>query len=136
MKRDIPIEIGRVVQVNFGEDAGKIAVVVDVVDGARALVHGPSTGVDRMTIPLRNLSVTPMLVKIGRGARQASLLKAMEKADVVNKWNQTAWAKKLARQQVRANLNDFQRFQVMIHKKKRNSLIARAVGQLKRAERK
>ena len=43
---------------------------------------------------------------------------AWKKADISGQWAQTAWAKKLAAKKVRANLTDFQRFQVRITKAK------------------
>ena len=36
------VEIGRVVLINYGEDAGKLGTIVDVVDNGRALVDGPT----------------------------------------------------------------------------------------------
>ncbi|KAM3721727.1 60S ribosomal protein [Dirofilaria immitis] len=37
------VEIGRVIFVAKGDDDGKLAAIVDVVDGNRALIDGPST---------------------------------------------------------------------------------------------
>ena len=52
------LEIGRVVYVNFGPDAGKIAVVVDIINGSRVIIAGPSLGVDKQTISVKRLSLT------------------------------------------------------------------------------
>lgn len=35
MKRDYAVEIGRLVLLNFGPDAGKVALVLDIVDQNR-----------------------------------------------------------------------------------------------------
>ena len=40
-----------------------------------------------------------------------------------DKWNSTAWAKKLAVRKTRANLTDFDRFKVMIAKKQKSKII-------------
>merc|ERR1711908_74443 len=63
------VENGRVVLVNFGPDAGKLAVVVDVVDSQRCLIVGPSTDVARQMIGYKRLSLTDIKVDIGRGWR-------------------------------------------------------------------
>ena len=39
------VEIGRVVVINYGPYAGKIAVIVDILNTTRVLVHGPKEGV-------------------------------------------------------------------------------------------
>lgn len=36
------VSVGRVVLINYGPDAGKIATIIDVVDENKALVDGPS----------------------------------------------------------------------------------------------
>jgi len=41
-KRTHLVEVGRVCCINYGPDAGKICVIVDIVDQARALVDGVS----------------------------------------------------------------------------------------------
>merc|ERR1711908_2958 len=56
------VENGRVVLVNFGPDAGKLAVVVDVVDSQRCLIVGPSTDVARQMIGYKRLSLTDIKV--------------------------------------------------------------------------
>ncbi|EJK50611.1 hypothetical protein THAOC_30354, partial [Thalassiosira oceanica] len=35
------VEVGRVVYINYGADAGKIATVIDIVDQNKCLVDGP-----------------------------------------------------------------------------------------------
>jgi large subunit ribosomal protein L14e len=47
------VEIGRVVYINYGPYQGHVAVVVDVINGTRLLVDGPTTGVPRHSLPLR-----------------------------------------------------------------------------------
>lgn len=46
-----------------------------------------------------------------------------QKADVLAKWEATAWAKKRAMRAKRANLTDFDRFKVMVAKKQRSKAI-------------
>ena len=42
------VEIGRVVLIESGRNAGKIAVIINVIDQNRVLIEGPTSGVKRM----------------------------------------------------------------------------------------
>jgi len=56
--------------------------------------------------------------------------KYVEQAGVVAKWESTAWAKKAGCQpatEKRRTLCDFERFQVMIHKKSRRDKVRKVV---------
>ena len=44
--------------------------------------------------------------------------KSIKKYDLEKKWNDTTFAKKLANKAKKANLNDFERFRVMVLKKR------------------
>ena len=76
------------------------------------------TGVHRHSVNFKHLSLTPFVVKIGRGSRAPALKAALKKADVLNKFAATGPAKKFKNQTLRANLTDFDRFKVMLLKKK------------------
>ncbi|CAN8230327.1 unnamed protein product [Cochlearia groenlandica] len=98
------VEIGRVALVNYGKDYGKLVVIVDVVDQNR----------------------------INRVPKKKALIEAMEKADVKNKWEKSSWGRKLMVQQRRANLNDFDRFKVMLAKIKRAGVVRQELAKLKK----
>ena len=49
------------------------------------------------------------------------LAAALKAADVEGKWAASAWGKKIARQQARKNLTDFDRYKVMVARVKRRS---------------
>ena len=135
VKRTETIEIGRVVCINYGPLAGKIATIVDVVDQARALVDGPYslTGVRRQTIPTRNLSLTPIVVPIARGVREGVLKKHVESEKVLDQWKATGWARKAARHEQRTKLSDFQRFQLMVLRKQRSKIVGVEYTKLRRS---
>ncbi|RLN53834.1 hypothetical protein BBJ29_009689 [Phytophthora kernoviae] len=82
------VSIGRVVLINYGPDAGKIATIIDVVDENQALVDGPFsvTGVNRHVINFKRLSLTDLTVDIPLQAREKTLKKALAKADTLAKW--------------------------------------------------
>eukprot|EP00048_Salpingoeca_helianthica_P014294 m.221003 g.221003 ORF g.221003 m.221003 type:complete len:168 (-) comp15694_c0_seq1:104-607(-) len=127
------VEIGRVVLINAGPDANKLAVIVDVIDSNRALIDGPSSGVSRQAINFRNLSLTDFKIKIGHSAASKYVAKAYEAAEITKKWEATSWAKKLVARAKRASLTDFERFVVKANKQARAKIINHAFNKLKRA---
>merc|ERR1712226_1433891 len=110
--------------INRGEDVGKVAVIVDVVDQNRALVSCPQTGVSRKMVNFKCMSITDFVIeKLPHSIRDGPLSKAIDKSEVLTKWEETPWAKKLASRARRAQLNDFERFQVKVHTQTRNRII-------------
>ncbi len=119
------VEVGRIVLVNYGPDAGKLATIIDIVDGNKCMIDGPvpKTGVARQVIPFKRLALTDIVIKVPKSARQKTLVKAWDAAKVEETWAATSWAKKLARKKVRASLTDFQRFQLMVARKQKAALV-------------
>jgi large subunit ribosomal protein L14e len=61
------------------------------------LIDGPTTSVPRQAIAYRHLILTPYTItSLPRAAGSGAIKKAFEKAGVVEKWNASSWAKKLA----------------------------------------
>merc|ERR1719272_330065 len=77
-------------------------------------------------MPIRRLSLTDLSAKIPRGAREKTLKKALAADEVLKKWSDTSWAKKLAANKKRSGMGDFDRFKLMVARKKR-SLAVKAV---------
>lgn len=75
----------------------------------RVLVDGPRSGVARQVMNLKLLQLTKFMVKIGPGARTATVTKAWDKAEVSKQWAETTWAKRIESNKVRANMTDFDR---------------------------
>ena len=92
-------------------------MIVDIADMNRVLVDGEDF--PRVIYPLRRLTLTKLRVNILRGARTGTVLKAIKDYDLKAKWAATPVAKKQAQRTTRANLNDLERFQVMINRKRR-----------------
>ena len=59
--------------VNYGEDFGKVVVILDMADVNRVLIEGPTSGFPRVLYPIRRLTLTRLLVPIPRGARSGTL---------------------------------------------------------------
>jgi len=64
--------------------------------------------------------LTDFKLDVSRGVKHAELKSAVEKFDLLKKWENTPFARKIQRSQVRAKLSDFDRFKVMVLRKKVN----------------
>ena len=126
------VEVGRVVLINYGPETGKLATIIDIVDGNKCLIDGPSeiTGVGRQVISYTRIALTDLTVKIQRNARQGTLKKAWAEADTLNKWDSSSWAKKLAAKKRRASLSDFDRFKNMVARKQKNEIISKKLAEM------
>ena len=69
------VEVGRVVLINQGPDAGKLAVIVDCIDSARILVDGPCSGVARIPVNYKHISLTDFKIDITYGQRTSGIKK-------------------------------------------------------------
>ncbi|KAJ0092678.1 hypothetical protein Patl1_25627 [Pistacia atlantica] len=139
------VEIGRVALVNYGKDYGRLVVIVDIIDQNRvsfcflfslcvstcpALVDAPD--MVRSQMNFKRLSLTDIKIDINRVPKKKTLIDAMEKADVKNKWENSSWGRKLIVQKRRAALNDFDRFKIMLAKIKKGGLIRQELAKLKK----
>mmetsp|Transcript_13014 Transcript_13014/g.35451 ORF Transcript_13014/g.35451 Transcript_13014/m.35451 type:complete len:112 (+) Transcript_13014:2-337(+) len=100
-----------------------MCTIVDIVDQKRVVVDGPEslTGVRRHMMPVKRLSLTDFTAKIPRGAREKTLKTALERDEIMKKWSETAWAKKVKAKEVRAKMTDFERFKLMVARRKRSA---------------
>ncbi|KAI3832239.1 hypothetical protein MKX03_032141 [Papaver bracteatum] len=124
------VEIGRVALVNYGEDYGRLVVIVDVIDQNRALVDAPD--MERSQMNFKRLSLTDIKIDIGRIPKKKVLIDSMKAADVKKKWESSSWGRKLIVHKKRASLNDFDRFKVMLAKIKRGGAIRQELAKLKK----
>ncbi|KAG4406986.1 hypothetical protein JTP64_004370 [Candida tropicalis] len=116
------VEVGRVVLVNNKD----LATIVEIIDQKRALVDGPKF--QRQSIALAKVVLTPIVLpNLPRGAKTATVAKKWAAADIDAKWAASAWAKKLANKERRAQLSDFERFQVLVLKKQRRYATKKAL---------
>ncbi|KAJ1722014.1 hypothetical protein LPJ61_005975, partial [Coemansia biformis] len=127
------VEVGRVVLLTHGSDAGKIATIVDIVDHNRAVIDGPTTEVARQIISFKNVVLTDIVVKrLPRTVGSKALAKFLEKEQVVEAWQKTAWAKKLEARKRRSAMSDFDRFKLMRLKKQQRYIVDRQIALLKK----
>ena len=121
------VEVGRVVLINYGPSAGKLDVVVEILNTSRILVDGPTTGVKRQEISLKRISLTEFKLEVTKGVKKAALKKAITDFGLDKKWGESSWARKLQKRAKRASLTDFDRFKVMQLKQKRRVLQNKAL---------
>ena len=125
------VEIGRSVYVNYGKDQGKLAVILDILNENRVLIEGPESNVERQVIPIRRLTLTRFRVPVLKNQRSGFVRKAIQKFKLQEKWGQTGAAKKLVAKAKRASLGDFDRFKVMLLKKRLNKTVVAKANKLR-----
>lgn len=103
-------------RVNYGQQEGSLAVIVDVVNENRVLVDGDN--LPRQVIPVKRLQLTKFKVPVGRGARTGVVRKIIAKEGLAKKWAESAVGKAAANRARRASLTDFERFKVMVLRKR------------------
>merc|ERR1719453_1652058 len=120
------VEPGRLAFVNFGEDYGKPALIVDWADSKKVLIEGKD--MPRCLYPLRRLQLTKIKIPLVRSCRSGAVQKAWKAQKVDEKWASTKPAQKMDEKNKRANLSDFDRFSVMINRKQRAFAVRRLVA--------
>lgn len=76
------IDIGRIVVKVLGREAGRKAVVIDIVDENYVVITGPKSlsGVRRRRVNVNHIEPTDKKVDVRRGASDDEVLKAIEAA--------------------------------------------------------
>jgi large subunit ribosomal protein L14e len=120
------VQVGRVARINYGPQEGKLATIVDIVSDKRVLVDGEN--ISRQVIPVARLQLTRQVVKVGRGARTGALRKIISKEQVAQKFAQSTLGKHYASQQRRENLTDFERFKVLVLRRRLSKLLRSKKG--------
>ena len=123
--------------VNYGPMAGKLCVIVNVIDSKTALVDGPKSVngediVQRHVMPLKRLSITNIKCDIMPGAKLKVLEKAIADAGVAKKWAASSWSKGIAKKAAKANMNDFDRFTMMVARKTRARVVNKELKAMKK----
>merc|ERR1711975_24557 len=124
------VEVGRVVLINYGPLAGKLAVVVNIVDQQRVQIDGPAHNVKRQIINLKRVSLTDLKIDIHTSERRTSLINAWNKANIQGAWEKTSWSQNLAAKARRVEMTDFDRFKLMKARKRRSYVIRSETNRL------
>jgi len=119
MNTETLLRLGRVVYINYGPLSGKIAIVVDIINQNRVVVDGPGLGVERQVVSIKRVSLTKYLLSDYKMSdSQGDLKKQIEKFDLLKRFNSCGIGKKMVQQQKRRELTDFERFKVLVLRRK------------------
>merc|ERR1712210_10128 len=88
------VEVGRVAMVNYGKDYGKLVVIVDIIDQARALCDAPD--MTRKPMYFKRLAITEFVIDISKSPNKKTLIPALNSSKAFEKFAESAWGKKLA----------------------------------------
>lgn len=107
-------------------------------DSLKVLIDGPAsdskTAVPRTALPLQQCVLTPLVLeKLPRGSRTGTVKSAWEKAGIEAKWQESAWAKKVAQKERRRALTDFERFKVLRLRKAARFEVRKSLAKVKAA---
>ena len=134
METEILLNLGRVVYVNFGPLAGKIGVVVDIINGTRVVIDGPGLGVARQPITTKRLTLTRYrLSGLKPNEKETILKRKIEAFRLTERFNSNGIGKRIQKQKRRAELTDFDRFKVAVLKKKLSKAIRTHVNKNRKA---
>merc|ERR1719379_1501226 len=78
-------------------------------------------------MPVKRLSLTDFKMTIPRGAREKTLQQALDKDEIMKKWGESAWGKKLKMKVQRSAMTDFDRFKLYQAKQKRSKLVKKTL---------
>lgn len=86
------IEVGRVVVKIAGREAGRKAVIVDIIDDKFVVITGPKqlTGVKTRRVNVNHIEPTDKRIDISKGASEEEVMKAIEDAGLVDFMKQRA----------------------------------------------
>lgn len=80
------IEVGRIVVKLAGREAGRKAVIVDIIDDKFVVITGPKqlTGVKTRRANINHIEPTDKKIEISKGASEEEVMKALEDAGLVD----------------------------------------------------
>merc|ERR1712072_753180 len=81
----------------------------------------------RSMYPIKRLTLTRQKVDMLRGARTGTVVKAFKANKIQETFDNIPNAKKFKKAATRANLTDFERFTVMVNRKRRSSYVRGAM---------
>ncbi len=115
------VQVGRVARINYGPLEGKLATIVDIVTDKRVLIDGEQ--IQRQVIPIARLQLTSQVVKVGRGARTGAVRKIIAKEQVAQTFAKSTLGRHYDNQTKRENLTDFERFKVVVLRRRLSKLL-------------
>ncbi len=80
------IEVGRIVVKLAGREAGRKAVIVDIIDDKFVVITGPKqlTGIKTRRVNISHIEPTDKKIEISKGASEEEVIKALENAGLLD----------------------------------------------------
>merc|ERR1711915_164016 len=126
------VQIGRVVFLNDGRYKGKLAVVVDIIDGNRALIDGPCSDVPRQAFKFSEMYLTKYMLKIQRSMRSKGIRQEWERLRISQQFAASQWQQNIEKSKIRTDMTDFDRYKLGRAKQSRNKIIKDAFHRIKK----
>ena len=134
MDKDILVNLGRVVLVNYGPLSGKLAVIVDIVNSTKVVIDGPTLGVPRNVISNKRLTLTKFSIpEVTPETSSKDLEKLVAAFKVTERFEKTGLGQKIKKQDRRAKLTDFERFKVYTLKRQLGRAVRTQVNKSRKA---
>ena len=134
MSAEILVNLGRAVYMNYGELSGRVAVITDIIDGKRVVVANPVAGIPHTAVSTKRMSLTRFVVPDVVPTMSVNDLKnSIKQCKLVDKFNASGLGKRIAKQNRRAQLNDFERFKVQVLKKKLSKTLRTHINKNRKA---
>ena len=114
------VKVGRLVRILRGPRENKVGIVTAIVDSNRVLVENPSD--DKMwrhVQNMKNIECLKFAVPLSENAPTTQVKAALEKKDILSKWNTTTKAKGISAKIALAQSTDFERYQLRVAKRSR-----------------
>ena len=108
------IEIGKIVSIVYGSSAGKIGVIIDILDEKKCLIDGPC---GRQIINLKRLEFTNFKIHVKKKINSKKIHQKFLQNDILNIWYSSIKGKKVLKNNLKLKFSDFDNFKFMIGKK-------------------
>ena len=117
MNSEILLQKGRIVYINFGPHAQQYAVLADFVNTKKVIIDSPAGSLPRQVISAKRVEPTKFLLSEFDNSQTITTY-ATRFAQALEKLSENGRGKTLKQQALRKNLNDFDRFKVMVLRRK------------------
>lgn len=121
------VQSGRLALVSYGPWEGHLAVIKEVIDHRRVVIGNPVTKMPWHQTTVRRLKLTAEVDSTLKPISQKT--KWVKKTEsLLASFKESKWAKVLALQEKKKNMNDFQRFKLKWAKTRQNQEAKKAIG--------
>lgn len=132
MNTEVLVQIGRIVYINYGADTQKLAIVRDFINTKKIIIDSPNGSVLRQVISIKRVEPTRYILK---GFTNDCDIKTFESKflEASELFFKTGKGKAIRKQELRKNLSDFDRFKVMVLRRKLAKAIRTQLNTQKRS---